>query len=61
MKATEARNLSRPELTLRLGAMRAEYYTLAETVRLGKGRNHAVLKRLRRDVARALTILREGR
>lgn len=60
MKIHDLRNLGLPELTARVADWRAEYYTLQEAVRLGKERNHARLRQLRADIARALTVLRQA-
>lgn len=61
MKAHDARNLGREDLAKRVEEMRAEYYTLEEAVRLGKEKSHAHLRRIRRDIARGLTVLRENK
>lgn len=61
MKAHDARNLGREDLVKRVEEMRAEYYTIEEGIRLGKERSHARLRHVRRDIARALTILRENK
>lgn len=59
MKAHDIRLLRPAELTQRIEEMRAECYALAAAVRLGKEHGHARLQQLRRDIARALTVLRE--
>ena len=59
MKAHDFRNLSRDELIARIDALQHEYFSAKETVRSGKEKNHATLKQLRRDVARAKTVLRQ--
>lgn len=59
MKAQEFRNLSMEELQARLKALRVEYAAWREGIRLGKETNHARLRALRGDIARAQTILQE--
>ena len=61
MKAHDARNLGSESLLKRVEELRADYYALAEAVRLGKERSHARLHQMRRDIARALTVLRENK
>ena len=60
MNTQEARTLKPAELRQRVEDLRAEYFTLQETVRLGKERNHARLRGLRREIARGLSVLREN-
>jgi len=59
MKAHDIRNLSKEDLARRVEELRAEYFGLQETTRLGKERNHAQLRAARRDIARHLSVLRE--
>ncbi|MCH8748492.1 50S ribosomal protein L29 [Patescibacteria group bacterium] len=58
-KAHDLRNLSQGQLTGRLTSMRAELVEHRENVRLGKEKNHRQLRYLRRDIARAETVLQE--
>ncbi len=60
MKAHEFRNLSRAELITRVEDLQGQYFAVVEGVRTGKEKNHATLHRLRRDIARAKTILQEA-
>ena len=61
MKARDIRTIAGTELGDRIEDLRREYFTLQEAIRLGKDRNHARLRQLRRDIARYLGVLREGR
>lgn len=61
MNSQEARSIKPVELVRRVEDMRAEYYALQEAVRLGKERNHARLRHIRRDIARGVSILRENK
>jgi ribosomal protein L29 len=61
MKPQDIRKEDPKELAQRVQELRAEYYALQEAVRLGKERNHARLPHLRRDIARHVGILREGK
>lgn len=59
MKAHDFRNMTAAELQTRLSTMEQEYYSAIENVRAGKEKNHASVRGLRRDIARATTVLRE--
>lgn len=57
MKAQELRNLDIPALKQQLATWQAEYYTVRENARTGKEKNHARLRGIRQDIARANTLL----
>lgn len=57
MDAKELRNLDTAALQLQLQTWQAEYYGVRENIRTGKEKNHARLKGLRRNIARAHTLL----
>lgn len=59
MIAQDFRNLSSEEVAARLEALEREFYTLQESVRIGKEKNHARLGFLKKDIARAKTVLSE--
>lgn len=61
MKARDIRNLPAADLASHLQDLQSEYYTLQEAVRLGKERNHARLRQVRRDIARHISVLRESK
>lgn len=58
-RTRDFRALDVPALTARLEQLRQEYASAHEAVRAGKEKNHARLALLRRDIARAQTVLRE--
>lgn len=58
-KAKDLRELGVERLKARAGELKAEYEVLKEATLAGKEKNHARLMILRRDVARANTILKE--
>jgi len=60
MQTHEFRNLSTEELTNQVKALEADYYSIREDARTGKEKNHAQLRFLRRNIARAHTILNEN-
>ena len=53
----EYRELDRAELRQKVDKLQEQYRAARETVRLGKEKNHASLKYLKRDIARAKTVL----
>lgn len=59
MKTRELRELNEERLKAQVASFMAEYEALREATRSGKEKNHARLARLRRDIARAKTMLRE--
>lgn len=59
MTAKELRNLDTPALQSQLQTWQAEYYSVRENTRTGKEKNHARLAGLRRDIARAHTLVNE--
>lgn len=59
MKAREFRNLGREELAGRIREMERDLQQVREEVIGGKEKNHAQLKQLRRELARAHTVLKE--
>jgi ribosomal protein L29 len=60
MKARDIRNLNSADTASKVEDLRHDYFALQEAIRLGKDRNHARLKTLRRDIARHLSVLRES-
>lgn len=58
MNTKELNNLDMPALEQQIKTWRIEYFTVREDVRHGKEKNHAHLKQVRRDIARALTVLK---
>lgn len=61
MKASELRDLSREELETKSGELRAELFNVRMRKETGQLESTAKLRALRRDIARAETILREKR
>lgn len=59
MKVRDLRELGTERLKARTVELKVEYEALKEAVLSGKEKNHARLAILRRDVARADTILKE--
>lgn len=59
MNTKEIRELSDTHLKARSRELEAEYYVLGQAVKSGKEKDHTCLKRLRRDIARLKTVLRE--
>ena len=54
----EYKELDQEELSIRIAKMKQDYRLAAEDVRQGKEKNHASLKYLKRDIARAKTVLK---
>ena len=61
MKATELRDLSVDELTAKARELRGELFNARIKKTTGQLENTAKLRTLRRDIARAETVLRERR
>ena len=61
MKPVEWRELSAEELAAKAGQLRSELFTARIRKETGQLENTAKLRTLRRDIARAETILREKR
>lgn len=61
MKASELRNLSEPELVTKSRELRDELFNARVKRATGQLENTAKLQQLRRDVARAETVLAEKR
>jgi len=61
MKATELRDLSVDELTQKARELRGELFNARIKKTTGQLENTAKLRTLRRDIARAETVLRERR
>ena len=61
MKATELRDLSVDELTAKARELRGELFNARIKKTTGQLENTAKLRTLRRDIARAETLLRERR
>lgn len=59
MKAHDYRNLSAEELKEKVRSLKAEAYSIRMDVLAGKEKNSAKAKQLRREVARATTVLKE--
>lgn len=50
--------MNEDELATKISRLRDDYHLARENVRIGKEKNHASLKYLKRDIARAITILK---
>ena len=61
MKASELRNLSEPELLAKSRELRDELFNVRVKRATGQLENTAKLRQLRRDVARAETVLAQKR
>jgi large subunit ribosomal protein L29 len=61
MKASEFRELSSEELEAKAGELRGELFNARVRKATGQLENTALLRNLRRDVARVETVLREMR
>lgn len=59
MKARDLRELGREGLQRRVDELERDSVGLREAIRAGKEKNHARLSLLRKDVARARTVLHE--
>jgi ribosomal protein L29 len=57
MKTTEFDNLPVDGLKARITELKEEYYAKRASVRAGQEKNSALLGQLKRNIARALTIL----
>ena len=58
---TQWKQSSAREIEERIRVLRHQIYTTRHQVRLGQTKNHAVLRMLRRDIARLETVLRNTR
>jgi len=61
MKASELRDLSNEELEAKVGDLRGELFNVKVKRTTGQLENTALAGRLRRDIARVETVLREKR
>ena len=60
MDIKELREIGKKRLTVQLGELEYKYRKLCETIWSGKEKNHAQLRYLRRDIARAKTVQKEN-
>lgn len=60
-QAKEMRELALPELAQKISSLRQELFSLQLTSRTSHVKNYAQFQTLRRDIARALTVLNEKR
>jgi len=61
MKASQLRDLTQPELEAKATELRGELWSARVKRATGQLENNALLRKLRRDVARVQTVLRERR
>jgi large subunit ribosomal protein L29 len=61
MKASQLRDLSAPELEAKATELRGELWSARVKKATGQLENNALLRKLRREVARVQTVLREKR
>jgi large subunit ribosomal protein L29 len=61
MKASQLRDLSQQELEAKSTELRGELFSARIKKATGQLENNALLRKLRRDVARVQTVLRERR
>jgi large subunit ribosomal protein L29 len=61
MKASQLRELTQPELEAKATELRGELFSARIKKATGQLENNALLKKLRRDVARVQTVLRQMR
>jgi len=59
MKAKEFRELSQDEIIKKIGALEEELFNLRFQAKLGQLANPLQLRMVRRDIAKAKTVLRE--
>jgi large subunit ribosomal protein L29 len=59
MKPHEIRDMSEDEIRLKLGELREEYFRLSFRHAVHKVDNPLQLRRMRRDIARCMTVLKE--
>jgi len=59
MKAKELRELTTEELEQKIGELKRELFNLRFQLATGQLENHMRIKQVRKDIARAKTILRE--
>jgi len=61
MKASQLRDLTQPELEAKATELRGELWSARVKKATGQLENNALLRKLRRDVARVQTVLRQKR
>jgi len=61
MKASQLRDLTQPELEAKATELRGELFNAKVKKATGQLENNALLRKLRRDVARVQTVLRQKR
>ena len=61
MKASQLRDLTQPELEAKDTELRGELFNARVKKATGQLENNALLRKLRRDVARVQTVLRQKR
>jgi large subunit ribosomal protein L29 len=61
MKASQLRDLTQPELEAKATELRGELFNARIKKATGQLENNALLRRLRRDVARVQTVIRQRR
>ena len=61
MKAIQLRDLTQPELEAKATELRGELFSARIKKATGQLENNALLRKLRRDVARVQTVLRQKR
>ncbi|MCG3196300.1 MAG: 50S ribosomal protein L29 [Candidatus Omnitrophica bacterium] len=59
MKANEFRDMTKTELSAKIGALKEELFSLRFKMNTGQIENNNQLRILKRDIARGLTVLRE--
>jgi large subunit ribosomal protein L29 len=59
MKASQLRDLTQPELEAKATELRGELFSARIKKATGQLENNALLRKLRRDVARVQTVLRQ--
>ncbi len=60
MKTAELRNMAKEELISKQLSLKEELMNMRFKVRMGKLENPSSISRIRKDIARILTILKEG-
>jgi large subunit ribosomal protein L29 len=61
MKASQLRDLTQPELEAKSTELRGELFNARVKKATGQLENNALLRKLRRDVARVQTVIRQKR
>lgn len=59
MKANEFRDMTKTELATKVGTLKEELFSLRFKMNTGQLENNNQLRRLKRDIARGLTVLKE--